>query len=79
MSTEQKMTPAQAKPHAMQLLINLGDAIGDKAAITDVLERTVTEHPDDWPLVVLSAIGWCFAEHTRLDPDHLTEPTGVPA
>jgi hypothetical protein len=63
------MTPEQAKPHATALLINLGEAIGDKAAIQAAITQAVDKHPHDWPLVLASALAYTFAEHTRLDPD----------
>lgn len=70
------MTPDEAKPHAMALLIELGDAIGDKPAIQAAIARTLARHPDNGPRIILSALAWCFAEHTRLDPDHTPPTTG---
>lgn len=63
------LTPEEAKPHAMDLLIDLGDVIGDKPGIQAAINQTVDEHPHDWPLVLASALGWLFAEHTRPDPE----------
>lgn len=68
-STRHPMTPAEAHPHAMRLLVELGDAIGDKDGIQAAINRTVDEHPNHWSLIVASALAHTFAEHTRLDPE----------
>ena len=64
------LTPAEAYPHAMSLLVDLGTVVGDKAGIQAAIDRVLDDHPQDWGLVLAAALGWTFAEHTRLDPAH---------
>lgn len=67
------MTPTEAHPYALHLLADLGDVIGDRDGIADVLARHCDLAGDDWPRVALAALAWTFATYTRLDPDRQEE------
>ena len=68
-TTHRPLTAEQAYPPAMALLIELGDAIGDRDGIRAALDALFDEHPHDWPRIAVSALAWTFAAHARLDPN----------
>ncbi len=71
-ATRGSLTSAEAYPLAMALLVDLSKVVGDREGIQEAITHVLDEHPHDWPVIVASALGWCFAEHTRIDPDHPT-------
>lgn len=68
-TTRPRIDPRQAHEAGRDLLADLATVIGDRAGIQAAIDRTVDEHPHDWPVVVVSALAWTFADHCRLDPD----------